>query len=187
MSELCRRFGVSRKTGYKWLHRYLGNSELEDRSRRPKVSPKAVSEAIEAGIVAARKMRRTWGPRKLCASLQRSNPGIELPSVTTFALTTETAGENFRVASASPLRHFRRHRPPRLAISLPAVGEAASRLVSVSASGKGAALPARRRHTGTAAPPATTPASHRTVPLPASPGLQTAGALSRAPPVAFEI
>jgi transposase len=38
MSELCRRFGVSRKTGYKWLHRYLGYSELEDRSRRPKVS-----------------------------------------------------------------------------------------------------------------------------------------------------
>lgn len=86
MSELCRRFGVSRKTGYKWLHRYLGYSELEDRSRRPKVSPKAVSASIEAGIVAARKMRPTWGPRKLRASLQRSNPGLELPSVTTFAL-----------------------------------------------------------------------------------------------------
>jgi transposase InsO family protein len=86
MSELCRRFGVSRKTGYKWLHRYLGYSELEDRSRRPKASPKAVAASIEASIVAARKMRPTWGPRKLRASLQRSNPGVEMPSVTTFAL-----------------------------------------------------------------------------------------------------
>jgi transposase len=48
MSELCRRFGVSRKTGYKCHHRYLGYSELEDRSRRPKVSPKAVSASLEA-------------------------------------------------------------------------------------------------------------------------------------------
>ena len=86
MSELCRRFGVSRTTGYKWLHRYLGHSELEDRSRRPKASPRAVAESIESSIVAARKMRPTWGPRKLRASLQRSNPDVELPSVTTFAL-----------------------------------------------------------------------------------------------------
>ena len=40
VSELCRRFGVSRKTGYKWLSRYAaeGRAGLVDQSRRPKVS-----------------------------------------------------------------------------------------------------------------------------------------------------
>jgi transposase InsO family protein len=112
MSELCRRFSVSRKTGYKWLHRYMGGCELDDRSRRPKVSPKAVSEWIEASIVAARKMRPTWGPRKLRASLQRSNPGLELPSVTTFALIFKRNGlivprrrKRRTTPSAQPLLH----------------------------------------------------------------------------------
>jgi transposase InsO family protein len=86
MAELCRRFSVSRKTGYKWLSRFMGGCELVDRSRRPKTTPKAVSEALEEAIVGSRKLRPTWGPRKLRAALQRANPGVELPSVTTFAL-----------------------------------------------------------------------------------------------------
>jgi transposase InsO family protein len=112
MSELCRRFSVSRKTGYKWLHRYMGGCELDDRSRRPKVSPKAVSEWVEASIVAARKMRPTWGPRKLRASLKRSNPDVELPSVTTFALIFKRNGlivprrrKRRSTPSAQPLLH----------------------------------------------------------------------------------
>jgi hypothetical protein len=65
MSELRRRFSVSRKAGYKWLHRYPGHGELEDRSRRPKASPKAVAESIEASIEAARKVRPIWA-RESC-------------------------------------------------------------------------------------------------------------------------
>jgi putative transposase len=86
MTELCQRFGISRKTGYKWLGRFLGGSELEDRSRRPKTSPKAVARWLEDTIVEARKQRPRWGPRKLRAAMQRLNPRMDLPSVSTFAL-----------------------------------------------------------------------------------------------------
>jgi transposase-like protein len=61
MTELCRRIGISRKTGYKWLDRYMFGCELEDRSRRPKTSPHAVSKALEDAIVAERKARPPLG------------------------------------------------------------------------------------------------------------------------------
>jgi putative transposase len=86
VAELCRRFGVSRKTGYKWIKRYLEGCELEDRSRRPHHSPTAVPTFVEDAIVQARKQRPRWGPRKLRAALLRANPGVELPSASSFAL-----------------------------------------------------------------------------------------------------
>jgi transposase InsO family protein len=86
MSELCRRFGVSRKTGYKWLRRFQETCELTDRSRRPHHSPRAVVQEVEDFIVRARKEWPRWGPRKLRAALARANPNAELPSVSTFAL-----------------------------------------------------------------------------------------------------
>lgn len=70
MSELCRRFGVSRKTGYKLLERYqeLGDEGLEDQSKRPKTSPKQTAEDVESQIVAIRK-EHFWGGRKIHAYL----------------------------------------------------------------------------------------------------------------------
>lgn len=69
MAELCRRFGVSRKTGYKWLGRWQdGNEEddsLRDQSRRPLHSPTKTKDAIESQIVALRHKHPTWGGRKL--------------------------------------------------------------------------------------------------------------------------
>ena len=92
LSALCRRFGISRKTGYKWIGRFLGEGELGDRSRRPKHSPRAVATVIEDAIVAGRRARPTWGPAKLRAALQRANPGATLPSVSTFALIIQRNG-----------------------------------------------------------------------------------------------
>ena len=86
VTELCRLFSISRKTGYKWIGRFLGSCELEDRSRRPHTSPRKVADWIEDAIVRARKLKPRWGPRKLRAALARSNPGVDLPSVSTFAL-----------------------------------------------------------------------------------------------------
>ena len=66
VSELCRRFGISRKTGYKWLGR--GEAEgslLSNRSRRPLASPKRTAEALEAKIVSLRGEHPAWGGRKL--------------------------------------------------------------------------------------------------------------------------
>ena len=70
MSELCRRFGVSRKTGYKLLERYqeLGDEGLEDQSKRPKTIPKQTAEDVESQIVAIRK-EHFWGGRKIHAYL----------------------------------------------------------------------------------------------------------------------
>jgi transposase InsO family protein len=71
-SELCRRFSISRKTGYKWLNRYLeeGVSGLGDRSRRPRRIALGVAPSEEDTIVSLRKRFPTWGARKLRRKLQ---------------------------------------------------------------------------------------------------------------------
>jgi len=65
--ELCRRFGISPKTGYKWLHRYQheGFDGLQERSRRPHYSPVQTNETIEQMIITLRGTHPDWGGRKL--------------------------------------------------------------------------------------------------------------------------
>lgn len=72
MSELCRRFGVSRKTGYKWLNRYTveGEAGLQNRSRRPRSSPTQTAAEMEAAVVELRRKHPAWGGRKLRHRLQ---------------------------------------------------------------------------------------------------------------------
>ncbi len=79
LSELCRRFNVSRKTGYKWLKRYLeeGVQGLADRSRRPHRIRYHIPQAEEDAIVCLRKKHPTWGARKIRRRLQDS--GSEKP------------------------------------------------------------------------------------------------------------
>jgi putative transposase len=86
VAELSRRFGVSRKTGYKWIARYLEDMELTDRSRRPHTSPNAVAQGLEDFIVTARRAHPRWGPKKLREFLARANPRATFPCVGTFAL-----------------------------------------------------------------------------------------------------
>lgn len=67
MSALCQRYGVSRKTGYKWLRRYEEQGslyDLQDQSRRPHSSPTRTDEGLEALIIAERK-KEYWGARKI--------------------------------------------------------------------------------------------------------------------------
>jgi putative transposase len=89
LAELCRRFGVSRKTSYKWIGRYRDSGEqqtsLEDQSRRPRSSPTATEPWLEQAIVSARKQRPSWGPKKLRAVMAKASPSIALPSVSSFA------------------------------------------------------------------------------------------------------
>ena len=65
VSELCRRFGISRKTGYKWLARDRAGAGLEDASRRPRSSPSRSPAAVEALVLALRAEHPSWGGRKL--------------------------------------------------------------------------------------------------------------------------
>ena len=67
MAELCREFGISRKTGYKWAQRFLdgGVPNLVDRLRVPHAVPHAVSNEVADAIVALRRRYPTWGAKKL--------------------------------------------------------------------------------------------------------------------------
>jgi transposase InsO family protein len=67
LSALCRRFGISRKTGYKWLRRArdAGPTGLADRSRRPRRSPLRTDPAMEQLICHLRQEHPAWGGRKL--------------------------------------------------------------------------------------------------------------------------
>lgn len=112
VSELCRRFAISRKTAYKWLRRFFEGCELVDRSRRPHSSPHAVAAWLEEAIVAARKQRPHWGPKKLHAVLLRANPGAQLPSISTFASIFKRNGlirprrrKRSTLPSSAPLAH----------------------------------------------------------------------------------
>ena len=83
ISELTRKYGISRQTGYEWLGRYQGSGSLDslaDRSSRPLTSPTKVAEEIEVIIVAAKKAYPKWGPRKLRALLVDRYPQREWPS-----------------------------------------------------------------------------------------------------------
>jgi len=67
-SALCRDFGISRKTGYKWLerHRVSGTDGLVDRSRRPHTSPSRTDAATEAAVLRIRAAsNNAWGARKI--------------------------------------------------------------------------------------------------------------------------
>jgi putative transposase len=72
-AAVCRQFGVSRKTGYKWLERYReeGVEGLLDRSRAPLHHPQAVSGEIVERCLAARREHPSWGPVKVRAWLER--------------------------------------------------------------------------------------------------------------------
>lgn len=85
MTELCQRYDISRKTGYLWLARFEaeGNAGLEERSRRPHVSPGATDPAVVTLLVRERRRHPHWGPKKLLARLRRRFPDLQLPARST--------------------------------------------------------------------------------------------------------
>jgi transposase InsO family protein len=85
LTELCERYGISRKTGYKWLKRYgfEGEAGLRDRSRAPHSSPSRTPEWLAEPLLALRQKHPTWGPRKLLAYLARHSPEEAWPSAST--------------------------------------------------------------------------------------------------------
>ena len=85
ITELCDRYGVSRKTGYKWIDRYLrlGPAGLEERSRRPHRAPNQTADEIVAAILEARHRHPAWGGKKLRVLLQRRHPRWTLPGRST--------------------------------------------------------------------------------------------------------
>jgi transposase InsO family protein len=103
VSQLCQRFGISRKTGYKWLRRYResGASGLADRSRRPHHSPGRSSAATEDLVVQVRQAHPAWGGRKIKAYLERQGHS-QLPSPSTI---TEILRRNDQIEAEEALKH----------------------------------------------------------------------------------
>jgi len=88
-SQLCSRFGISRKTGYKWVKRFVdqGVAGLVDRPRRPKSSPWRTSPSVEKAILGMREKHPAWGGRKIASRLKALGmEGIPAPSTITAIL-----------------------------------------------------------------------------------------------------
>lgn len=86
-ASLCRRYGVSRKTGYKWVERYRegGVNGLQDASRRPHQHPNTIPYAIKQAVIELRKKGRIkLGPKKIQTKLQERFPNQAPPSITSI-------------------------------------------------------------------------------------------------------
>ncbi len=109
MTELCARYGVSRKTGYKWLARYEagGLPGLADRSRAPQHCPHRLAGSVARLLCQARRAHPSWGPRKLLQYLLPRHPEIDVwPAAS-------TVGDLFaRRGLISKRRRRRSHRHP---------------------------------------------------------------------------
>src|SRR5262245_29999507 len=87
MTDLCREFGISRKTGYKIFDRYKdhGLEALSDRSRRPVRYANQLPQQLEAAIVQAKRDKPHWGARKIRELLVRRLPGdVRIPANSTI-------------------------------------------------------------------------------------------------------
>src|SRR4051812_25752211 len=80
-TSLCRAFGITPKTGYKWRHRYKksGLAGLHDQSRRPRSNSRSPGDDVEARLIALRRRHPTWGARTLVAWLRMHEPHWKLP------------------------------------------------------------------------------------------------------------
>lgn len=81
VTELCDLYGVSRKTAYKWIERYLrqGPAGLEERPRRPHNSPNETAAEIVEAILQGRRRHPSWGGKKLLTVVHKRHPDWDLP------------------------------------------------------------------------------------------------------------
>ena len=106
--ELCRRYGVSPPTAYKWLNRVEADCafDLRDCSRRPHHSPKQTPDAMEEEVLQLRKVHPTWGGRKISARLiALGHCNVPVPSTVTEVLRRHGKLDGSRKAEdKAPLR-----------------------------------------------------------------------------------
>jgi transposase InsO family protein len=111
MARACRRFGISRKTGYKWIFRFQQNPQqpLQDQSRRPRRSPRQTPAKVQQRLVEAHQTWG-WGARKVRQIVK--NQGLQVPSVNTVQTILARAGCT-RSAPAAPAttQRFERAEP----------------------------------------------------------------------------
>lgn len=106
-AAVCRRFGVSRKSGYKWLSRYesQGLDGLSDRSRAPHHHPHSIDKDVFARCLELRRAHPSWGPVKVRAWLERRYPSRDWPAASTIGALFDREGLTVQ-------RRLRRRSPP---------------------------------------------------------------------------
>jgi transposase InsO family protein len=94
VSGLCAVHGISRETGHKWLRRWResGAEGLREVSRAPRSCPRKLSAEVEEGLLAKRRERPHWGPRKLLAVLRMERPEVAWPAASTAGDVLKRAG-----------------------------------------------------------------------------------------------
>jgi len=114
-SQLCRRFGISRKTGYKWWRRYreTGVSGLADQSRRPQHSPRHSQPALEQQVLAVRD-QYGWGARKIKTCLERAGQGPLAKSTVHKILQRHERLTSSADQVSRPYKRFEQERPNQL-------------------------------------------------------------------------
>lgn len=112
LAELCRRFGISRVTGYKWLERAGAGQALTDRSRRPQSSPRRTAEEITEQVLSLRRQHPAWGGRKLAHRLMRlGHEDVPAPSTITHILRRNGLIGAEQSAEAMPWQRFEHAAP----------------------------------------------------------------------------
>lgn len=116
--ELCRRFGITRSKGYKWLGRYRseGVAGLADHSRRPHRSPRQTAQAVEAEVLRVRaESNNAWGGRKIARVLERDG-AQSVPAASTITQILRRHGKLEQRAQEHPGRYqrFEREQPNEL-------------------------------------------------------------------------
>lgn len=108
MAETCRLAGISRKTGYKLVERARTDPEgfMLDRSRAPGHCPHAVRPDVRERVLALRRRRACWGPKKLAAWFALNEPDFACPAPSTI-------GETLKHGGLVRPRRRRRSGPPR--------------------------------------------------------------------------
>jgi len=112
IAALCREYGISRPTGYKWIERYNNGEEMDDRSRRPKSTPRRISAEVESEIVKTRKQYPALGAVKIRRIMENSGH-INLPCARTFNNIFARNGLIEKEASqaAAPCQRFEKAEP----------------------------------------------------------------------------
>jgi transposase InsO family protein len=115
--QLCRRFGISPTTGYKWLDRWqtVGPTGLQERSRRPRHSPLHNGAATEEAVLSVRTEHPAWGGRKIARRLEDlGHEGVPAPSTVTAILKRHGAELGTFGGGQSAFTRFERERPNEL-------------------------------------------------------------------------
>lgn len=105
-AALCARFGISRKTGYKWLNRFRlsGEDGLKELSRRPKHIPRRTPELIVDAVLELRRSHPDWTAARIREALAEEEVG-RLPGLSTIGLILKRQKEAAVAADLDPERH----------------------------------------------------------------------------------